>query len=137
MILQKTGLSICLVASAFAVSSFVQAFSLPKSIERGKEAYTTYCQNCHQADGKGTPGAFPPVAKSDFLKKPVKALIDNILKGQSGATTVNGQPYNGIMPAQDYLTDEQISDILNYVRNSWGNKSAVPVTPALVKKARS
>lgn len=134
--LQKTSLSITLLVLIIAGSSFMQAFSLPKSIERGKEAYTTYCQNCHQADGKGTPGAFPPLAKSDFLKKPVKVMIDNVLLGQNGETTVNGQKYNGVMPAQNYLTDEQIADILNYVRNSWGNKSAVAVTPALVKKAR-
>ena len=134
--LRKTELSICLLVLTIAGSSFIQAFSLPKSIERGKEAYTTYCQNCHQADGKGTAGAFPPLAKSDFLKKPAKAMIDNILLGQTGETTVNGQKYNGVMPAQNYLSDDQIADILNYVRNSWGNKSAVAVTPAQVKKAR-
>lgn len=135
--LKRISIGITLFAIIIAASSFVQAFSLPKSIEQGKEAYTTYCQNCHQADGKGTPGAFPPLAKSDFLKKPVKAMIDNILLGQNGETTVNGQKYNGIMPAQNYLTDDQIADILNYVRNSWGNKSTVSVTPAMVKKARS
>ncbi len=135
--LKRLTIGITLFAIIIAASSFVQAFSLPKSIESGKEAYTTYCQNCHQADGKGTPGAFPPLAKSDFLKKPVKAMIDNILLGQNGETTVNGQKYNGIMPAQNYLTDDQIADILNYVRNSWGNKSTVSVTPAMVKKARS
>jgi len=134
--LQKVSFVIVLLAIIITGSSFLQAFSLPKSIERGKEAYTTYCQNCHQVDGKGTPGAFPPLAKSDFLKKPAKAMIDNILLGQNGETTVNGQKYNGVMPAQNYLTDDQIADILNYVRNSWGNKSAVTVTPASVKKAR-
>ena len=134
--LKKTGLGIIILALSVAVSSFIQSYSLPKSIEKGKEAYTTYCQNCHQADGKGTPGAFPPLAKSDFLKKPVKAMIDNVLLGQSGEITVNGQKYNAVMPAQNYLTDEQIADILNYVRNNWGNRSAVVVTPAQVKKAR-
>ena len=134
--LKKIGFVIIISAFAIAGSSFIQAYNLPKSIEQGKEVYTTYCQNCHQADGKGTPGAFPPLAKSDFLKKPVKAMIDNVLLGQSGEVTVNGQKYNAIMPAQNYLTDEQIADILNYVRNSWGNKSAVAVTPAQVKKAR-
>lgn len=135
--LKKIGFCITIFTLAIAGSSFIQSYSLPKSIAQGKEAYTTYCQNCHQADGKGTPGAFPPLAKSDFLKKPVKAMIDNVLLGQSGEVTVNGQKYNAIMPAQNYLTDEQIADILNYVRNSWGNKSAGTVTPAMVKKDRS
>lgn len=125
-----------LLTLVLAGSSFIQTFSLPQSIERGKEAYTTYCQNCHQADGKGTPGVFPPLAKSDFLKKPVTAMIDNVLMGQNGEIVVNGQKYNAIMPAQNFLTDENISDILNYVKNSWGNKSTIVVTPAMVKKAR-
>lgn len=136
MLTKKTIFSVTIVAFAFAASAFIQAYDLPKSIERGKEAYTTYCQNCHQADGKGVAGAFPPLAKSDFLKKPVKALIDNILLGQSGEFVVNGQKYNGVMPAQNYLSNEQIADVLNYVRNSWGNTSAVAVTPAQVQKAR-
>lgn len=133
---RKTWLGITVAVLFVTASSFIQSFSLPKSIERGKEAYTTYCQNCHMEDGKGQEGVFPPLAKSDFLKKPAKDMIDNTLKGQSGETIVNGQKYNAVMPAQDYLTDDQVADILNYVRNSWGNKSAVAITPAMVKKAR-
>ena len=125
-----------LLTLVLAGSSFIQTFSLPQSVERGKEAYTTYCQNSHQADGKGTPGVFPPLAKSDFLKKPITAMIDNVLMGQNGEIVVNGQKYNAIMPGQNYLTDENISDILNYVKNSWGNKSTIVITPAMVKKAR-
>ncbi len=117
-------------------NAFVQGFSLTKSIERGKEAYTTSCQNCHMADGKGTAGVFPPLAKTDFMKKPAKAWIDNVLKGQTGETTVNGAKYNAVMPAQNYLSDDQIADILNYVRNSWGNKATAAITPAQVAKAR-
>lgn len=133
---RKTWLGITVAVLFVTASSFIQSFSLPKSIERGKDGYTTYCQNCHMADGKGQEGVFPPLAKSDFLKKPAKNMIDNTLKGQSGETTVNGKKYNAVMPAQDYLTDDQVADILNYVRNSWGNKSAVAITPAMVKKAR-
>lgn len=120
----------------FSASAFVQAYSLPKSIERGKELYITYCQNCHMEDGKGMENVYPPVAKSDFLKRPAKDLIENILNGQSGEVKVNGVLYNAIMPAQNYLTDEQIADIINYVNNSWGNKNTVAVTPAQVKKLR-
>jgi nitrite reductase (NO-forming) len=115
---------------------FAQAYSLPKSIERGKELYTTHCQNCHMADGKGTTAVFPPLAKTDYLKKPAKTWIDLVLKGQMGEITVNGEKYNGVMPAQNYLTDEQIADILNYARNSWGNKSPAAIMPAQVAKAR-
>ena len=87
-------------------------------------------------DGKGTPDINPPVAKADYLKKPAKTLIDVILKGQSGEVVVNGKKYNALMPAQDYLTDIQIADVLNYVRNSWGNKIPGTITPATVKALR-
>jgi nitrite reductase (NO-forming) len=83
----------------------------------------------------GLSGVFPPVAKTDYIKKPIPHLADIILKGQSGEVTVNGVVYNTPMPPQAYLTDENIAHILNYVRNSWGNKGSV-VTPADVKKQR-
>ncbi len=92
--------------------------------------------NCHMADGKGMENAYPPVAKSDYLKRPVKDLINNVLKGESGELKVNGVLYNAIMPAQDYLTDGQIADVLNYVNNSWGNKNLKAITPEQVKKMR-
>ena len=75
----------CLIVS----SSFIQTYNLPKSMERGKEVYTTFCVNCHMADGKGLEKVYPPVAKSDFLKRPSKDLINNILNGQNGELKVN------------------------------------------------
>lgn len=120
----------------FVTSAFIQTYSLPNSIERGKEVYTTFCMNCHMADGKGMENAYPPVAKSDYLKRPAKDLINNVLKGESGELKVNGVLYNAIMPAQDYLTDGQIADVLNYVNNSWGNKNLKAITPEQVKKMR-
>ncbi len=122
----------CLIVS----SSFIQTYNLPKSIERGKDVYITFCVNCHMADGKGMEKVYPPIAKSDFLKRPSKDLINNILNGQSGEIKVNGHVYNTLMPAQNYLTDEQIADVLNYINNSWGNKKPVAFTPAQVKKLR-
>ena len=116
-------------------TSFFQS-GAAKSIERGKEVYASYCQNCHMEDGMGTPDVFPPVAKADYVKRPAKELIKIILEGQSGEIVVNKKTYNGMMPAQSYLTDEQISDVLNYVRNSWGNKISGTITPAQVKALR-
>jgi len=120
----------------FLLSSFIPDQKLNESIKRGKEVYALYCQNCHMEDGKGMPEINPPVAKADYLKKPSKALIGVILRGQSGEVVVNGKKYNAIMPAQDYLSDEQIADVLNYVRNSWGNKIPGTTTPAMVKALR-
>lgn len=134
---KKYQLLVVMALFLFGASSFVQTFNLAKSIARGKEAYTANCQNCHMADGKGLPGVFPPLAKSNYLNKSAGELISYVLKGQTGEITVNGTVYNAVMPAQDYLTDEQIADIYNYVRNSWGNKSTVAITPVMVSKKRT
>ena len=117
-------------------SSFLPDQSLKESIKRGKEVYELFCQNCHMEDGMGTPDINPPVAKTDYIKKPAKLLIEIILKGQSGDVVVNGKKYNTMMQPLDYLTDVQIADVLNYVRNSWGNKVPGTITPAVVKAQR-
>lgn len=118
-------------------SSTLPGQDLNESIKRGKEVYAIYCQSCHMEDGKGIPGVNPPVAKADYMKKPADTLINVILKGQSGEVVVNGQKYNVPMPPQEYLTDEQIADVLNYSKNSWGNKIPGIVTPKMVKSLRN
>lgn len=111
-----------------------QKFDLKASIERGKEVYNAQCITCHMEKGEGIEGVFPPVAKSDYLMADKNRSIKQILEGVSGEMKVNGIVYNGEMLAID-LTDEQVSDVLNYVRNSWGNKGG-PVTPSEVKVQR-
>ena len=128
--------SLILLSLFVLFNSFTQNFNLKESIERGKDAYTLYCQNCHMEDGNGQPAAVPTLIKADFLNKPAKDLINVILIGQSGEIQVNGNTYNGIMPAQNYLTDDQIADILNYVKNRWGNTATKAIIPKQVKGAR-
>jgi nitrite reductase (NO-forming) len=77
----------------------------------------------------------PPLAKADYLKKDTKVLINIVLKGQEGEIVVNGKKYNSMMPAQPYLSDDQIADVFNYARNSWGSKAAA-ITPSQVKALR-
>lgn len=125
-----------LLVFVFSAVAFMQPVSMAKSIANGKNVYANNCMNCHMEDGKGLEGAFPPIAKSDFLKRPPKDLINVILKGQSGELKVNGVVYNGVMPAQDYLSDEEIADVLNYINNSWGNKNLKPILPLQVKQLR-
>ena len=132
----KIAILIVIMSACFILgSSFFQKYDLAKSVARGKEAYASFCMNCHMEDGKGT-DIFPPVAQTDYLKKPAKTLINIILQGQSGEITVNKKQYNALMPAQAYLTDEQIADVLNYIRNSLGNKITTPITPNQVKALR-
>jgi nitrite reductase (NO-forming) len=127
-------LSIIILCTFISTTSF-QKYDLPKSIERGKEVYTNFCMSCHMADGNGTE-IYPPVAKTDYLKKPAKTLINIILQGQSGEIVVNKKKYDALMPAQAYLTDEQIADVLNYIRNSLGNKIPGTITPQQVNALR-
>ena len=126
---------ICVIFTGISVSVYSQSFNLKASIERGKEVYALECQSCHMQEGEGLPGVYPPVAKTDYLKQPTPFLINIILKGQTGEIVVNGTKYNTPMPAQDYLSDEKVSDVLNYIRNTWTNKGAA-ITPEQVKTQR-
>ncbi|GAB3536499.1 cytochrome C-552 [Pontibacter brevis] len=115
---------------------FSTADDLTESVKRGKEVYSSTCQSCHMAAGEGIPGAFPPLAKSDFLMKDQKRAVGVVVHGLSGEVKVNGQTYNMVMPPQSHLTDQQVADVLNYVQNSFGNKSTTAVTPAVVAEIR-
>ena len=82
------------------------------------------------------PGTFPPLAKSDYLMADVARVIETVLNGLNGPIQVNGQNYNGTMPPMGHLKDEEIADILSYVRTSWGN-TGTPVSAAEVAAVRA
>lgn len=102
---------------------------------KGKETFTKICAACHQATGAGIPGAFPPLAKSDYLNADVNRAIRQVIKGSTGKITVNGKVYNTPMPPQGTLSDQEIADVLTYVYGSWGNTNK-KITPAMVKAQR-
>lgn len=91
----------------------------------GAKLFNTYCATCHQRDGKGDGTRFPPLENSEYVKGDRKRLINIVLNGLSGPITVNGVGFNESMPANSYLTDEQISSILSYVRGNFKNNSSV------------
>lgn len=109
-------------------------FDLKASAERGKEIYLRNCISCHMEQGEGLEGIFPPLANSDYMLSDKKRAIQQTLYGVTGEMTVNGKVYNGEMNGYD-LTDEQMSDLMNYVFNSFGNKGGA-ITPAEIKSAR-
>lgn len=113
----------------------VKAQSLAERIQFGKNVFTQNCMACHQAEGQGVPGAFPPLAKSDYLMQDKTRAISVLLHGLSGKVKVNGKEYNGVMPALE-LNNEQVANVLTYVRNSWGNKGDA-ITPEDVQLVRS
>jgi nitrite reductase (NO-forming) len=114
-----------------AIASLTQEIQ----IEKGKRVYLQNCAMCHQADGKGLPNVFPPLAPSDYLMADKTRSVGVVLRGLSGPVTVNGQRYDGIMPPQVTLNDEQIAHVLTFIRNSWGNKGEA-VTIEEVKAVR-
>jgi mono/diheme cytochrome c family protein len=133
----KTFFLTAIVLTSFSFFSFQQKqkFDLKQSIKRGADVYLVQCLQCHQENGEGLEGVYPPLAKSDYMMADKKRSITQTLKGLTGEIKVNGKIYNGEMAAFETLTDEEISDVLNYVRNSWGNKSAA-VIPTEVKVLR-
>jgi mono/diheme cytochrome c family protein len=108
-------------------------------IARGRLVYNTYCTACHQPNGRGLAGQFPPLAGSDWvLTDGPNRIIRIVLNGLQGPITVNGAEYNNVMlPWRDQLTDEDIAAVVTFIRNNkeWGN-SAGPATPTQVKAIR-
>jgi len=110
------------IAAEMKSNPTIAGLTKEMQVEKGKQVYMGLCFACHQPDGKGLPGAFPPLAGSDYLLADRDRAIHTVLKGLSGPVTVNGQTINSVMPPQEaVLTDQQIADVLTYVFNSWGN----------------
>ncbi len=111
------------------------AGSIDELMAAGKGIYEANCGACHQANGKGLPGAFPPLADSDYLQGNREDVLAVALFGLSGPIIVNEQEYNAVMPSMGYLSDEDLAAALTYVFNSWGNSLAA-VTPSEVAALR-
>src|SRR6266478_1491318 len=132
-----------LLGGAFAATSLLAwqsrpAFDLKASITRGKAIYDTQCVTCHQERGEGVKDVYPPLAKSDYLMANKARAIATVGNGIQGAISLNEQKKENEMISID-LTDQEVSDVLNYVRNSWGNKGDAvrpeDVAPQRKKKA--
>lgn len=102
----------------------LMAKSTEDRIKMGKVVFEQSCAACHQLDGKGVAGAFPPLAGSDFLNQDMKRAMNIVKNGLSGAIVVKGEKYNGVMPALG-LSDEDAANVLTYVYHSWGNSKKV------------
>ena len=94
------------------------------TMERGKKVYAKECLPCHQANGKGVQRMNPPLVKTKYVLGDKKTLITVIVKGLNEPVEINGDTYENIMPSHPNLTDQEIADVLTYVRNSFGNKAS-------------
>jgi mono/diheme cytochrome c family protein len=102
----------------------------------GAQVYTGKCAACHQANGQGLTGVFPPLVNSDWVNGSPERLVQILLHGIQGPIEVNGVVYNGLMPAWKSLPDEEIAAVASYVRVTWGNMAG-PITTEVVAAERA
>src|SRR5205814_4644306 len=105
--------------------------------DRGKKVFAANCQTCHQANGQGVPGQYPPLAGSEFTNGGSRRMAMIVLKGLQGPVKVKGQQYGSavMQPWDKTLTDQKIADVMTYERSDWGN-SASPVTAEQIAALR-
>jgi len=118
-----------------AQSPKVKSVTQSDSYKRGKEVYNKVCLSCHQADGGGVPRLNPPLIKSTYVSGDKKKLISIVLNGMTDRIPIDDEYYSNNMASHKDLSDQQIADVLTFVRNSFGNKASI-VTIAEVKAVR-
>ena len=105
--------------------------------KEGENLYLRYCMACHQTNGSGVPGMYPPLINSPTVNSGKKEeFIKILLNGLKGPIEIHGKKYNQTMPSQSFLTDEELAKIINYVSKSFNNKGP-EVSPADVKALRT
>ncbi len=126
---------IVITVTLILVSTLAWAQKATKeAMQKGKAVFEQNCLVCHQVDGSGVPHLNPPLIKTSFVLGDKKKLIGIVLKGLSDVE-IDGESYSNPMPSMDFLSDEDIANVLTYVRNSFTNKGSA-VTAAEVKAAR-
>lgn len=109
---------------------------LKKSIANGKEIYADFCVQCHLVNGAGDSKNFPPLDGSDWLRNKVTQSIHAIKYGQTGEIIVKGKKFNNTMPQAVGLSNQEIADVMNYIRNSWSNKNHKIISLEQVEKVK-
>ena len=109
--------------------------AMSATLARGQRVYKNVCITCHLGDGGGVPNMNPPLIKTEYVLGDKARLAHIVLAGLAEPIEIDGNDYKQHMPAQDYLSDQEIADVLTYVRNSFGNKASL-VRAAEVKAVR-
>lgn len=134
--MQKTVIVLALFLALLSLSFVSNEQDFSASFKRGKVVYETNCLACHQVNGAGVPRMNPPLIKTKHVLGDKVKLINIVIKGFNEEVEINGEFYDNPMPAQVQLNDQQVADVLTYVRNSFGNKAAA-ITLGEVKKVRA
>lgn len=111
---------------------------LAKTISRGEKVFARNCTQCHQANGQGVAGVFPPIANSSWVRGNPERPIAIVIGGLAGKITVLGKEYNNVMAGLGQLSDKDIAAVLTYIRKNeaWGHNET-EVTPQEVAKVRA
>ena len=126
-----------LAAVSTAVKASAQGnLTKAQQIDAGRVLFKGTCSTCHQDNGEGLAGVFPPLAKSDYLMSNPKRAIGIVLNGLTGPITVNGKTYDSVMPPMSQLNDDEIANILTYVVSTWGNSDGT-ISAEEVAKTRA
>ncbi|WP_209402691.1 PQQ-dependent sugar dehydrogenase [Pseudozobellia sp. WGM2] len=97
---------------------------MPKKLVGGAKIYQQYCSACHQMNGRGASGRFPPLMETDWVTGDKARLIKVLLNGMEGSLKVGDEVYNGMMPQHSFLKDIEIAQVLTYIRSSFGNEAS-------------
>ncbi|TWF45686.1 mono/diheme cytochrome c family protein [Chitinophaga polysaccharea] len=130
------GVALCATLSFLLAQTPKKPAGSQSSVTRGKKVYEQYCLTCHQVDGSGVPHLNPPLIKTSFVLGDKGKLIQVILKGMQASEPIDDEYYSNNMPPHNFLKDQEIADVLTYVRRNFGNKASA-VTTADVKTARA
>ena len=130
--MKKTVLVLFFITSA----ALLKAQSLKASMDRGQKVYEKVCLSCHMADGGGVPHLNPPLSQTSYALGDKSKIIYIVLHGMTDRIPIDDEFYSNNMAAHTDLNDQQIADVLTYVRNSFGNKASA-VTAAEVKAVRN
>lgn len=134
--MKKFILLIIIFTGFISFSCLPEQKDLKASLARGKKVYEKTCITCHQPEGDGVPRMTPPLIKTQQVLGAKEKLVRIIVQGYNEQVEINGDIYYTPMPAQPLLNNQEIADVLTYIRNSFGNKASA-VTVGEVKKIRA
>lgn len=129
-------IGVALSATLSFLSAQTKKPGISQSVSRGKKVYEQYCLTCHQVDASGVPHLNPPLIKTTFVLGSKSKLVQIVLKGMQSSEPIDDEYYSNNMPPHNFLKDQEIADVLTYVRNNFGNKASA-VTVADVKAERA
>jgi mono/diheme cytochrome c family protein len=112
----------------------VQKSPFRMSMDSGKVIYARQCASCHRSDGLGSADACPPLDAVVIVGDKTN-LVQIVIEGLSANETKNGKTYSRAMPPGTELNDQEVADVLTYIRNSFGNNASA-VKVSVVKSAR-